>query len=96
LNNYFEANKQEMSSIVSDFRMTPSQPPKPPKAWKFALLVWCFIYPVITILSMTILPLMQDFPGPIKTLTMSLILVPLMAFFYIPFIQKKFFHWLRK
>lgn len=76
--------------------MSQSGPPKPPKAWKFALLVWCFIYPVITLLSMTLLPLMSSFPAPLKTLVMSLILVPLMAFLYIPFINKRFFNWLRK
>lgn len=68
----------------------------PPKKWKFAILVWCFIYPVITVLSMILIPLMVDFPAPLRTLIMSLILVPLMAFFYIPFINKRFFDWLRK
>ncbi len=68
----------------------------PPKKWKFALLVWCFIYPMITLLSMTVLPLLMDLPGPLRTLIMSLILVPLMAYFYIPYINKRFFVWLRK
>lgn len=70
--------------------------PGPPKKWKFALLVWCFIYPAITLLSMTLLPYLMELPGPVRTLIMSLILVPLMAFFYIPYINKRFFHWLRK
>jgi len=70
--------------------------PAPPKKWKFALLVWCFIYPMITILSMTVLPLLSSLPAPLRTLIMSLILVPLMAYFYIPFINKRFFIWLRK
>lgn len=68
----------------------------PPKKWKFALLVWCFIYPAITLLSMTVLPYLMDFPAPVRTLILSLILVPLMAFIYIPFINKRFFVWLRK
>jgi antibiotic biosynthesis monooxygenase (ABM) superfamily enzyme len=70
--------------------------PSPPKKWKFALLVWCFIYPAITFLSVTIVPLLSDFPGPLRTLVLSLILVPVMAFFYIPFINRRFFNWLRK
>lgn len=67
-----------------------------PKKWKFAILVWCFIYPIITLLSMILVPLMIDFPAPLRTLILSLILVPIMAFFYIPFINKRFFNWLRK
>jgi antibiotic biosynthesis monooxygenase (ABM) superfamily enzyme len=70
--------------------------PSHPKKWKFALLVWCFIYPVITFLSMLLIPLIIEYPAPVRTLIMSLILVPLMAFFYIPFINKRFFDWLRK
>lgn len=70
--------------------------PSHPKKWKFALLVWCFIYPVITLLSSILIPLMTGFPVPLRTLVLSLILVPLMAFFYIPFINKRFFNWLRK
>lgn len=72
--------------------------PTPPKRWKFALLVWVFIYPVITLLSMTLVPFFREFnlPPYMITLVMSLILVPLMAFVYIPFINKKFFYWMRK
>lgn len=68
----------------------------PPKRWKFALLVWCFIYPVITVFSMTLLPLMSSFAAPFRTLSMSLILAPVMAYFYIPYSNKRFFDWLRK
>lgn len=67
-----------------------------PKKWKFALLVWCFIYPVITLLTMLVIPFLIDLPIPLRTLIISLVLVPLMAFFYIPFINKKFYNWLRK
>ena len=70
--------------------------PPPPKKWKFALLVWCFIYPVITIISMTVLPYLKDFHPAIRTLIITLILVPLMAYLYIPYINKRFFNWLRK
>lgn len=71
-------------------------PPTPPKKWKFALLIWCFIYPLITFLSIVLLPLLQNLHPALKTLVMSCILVPIMAFFYIPFINKRFFIWLRK
>lgn len=56
----------------------------PPKKWKFALLIWIFIYPFITMLSIILLPILCDFHPAIKTLVMSLILVPIMAYLYIP------------
>ncbi len=70
--------------------------PSQPKKWKFAILVWCFIYPIITLLSETLNPLMNDYPVPLRTFITSIILVPLMAFFYIPFINKRFCKWLNK
>jgi antibiotic biosynthesis monooxygenase (ABM) superfamily enzyme len=70
--------------------------PVPPKKWKFAFLIWCFIYPAITLLSMVLVPMLGDFAIPLRTLILSLILVPIMAFFYIPFVNKNFFNWLRK
>jgi antibiotic biosynthesis monooxygenase (ABM) superfamily enzyme len=70
--------------------------PIPPKKWKFALLVWLFIYPVVTILSIVLLPLLNEFHPALKTLIMSVVLVFIMAWMYIPFINKRFFVWLRK
>lgn len=68
----------------------------PPRKWKFALLIWLFIYPVITLLNVVFNPYMTNMPLAIRTLILSLILVPVMAFFYIPFISKHFYSWLRK
>ena len=67
-----------------------------PKKWKFALLVWLFIFPALSLLSITLFPLLVDFPGPLRNLIVSGILVPSMVWFYIPFISKRFFNWLRK
>lgn len=67
-----------------------------PKKWKFALLIWGFIYPLFTVLSFTLLPYLRDLPGPIQNLILSFILVPLMVWLYIPYVNKKCFVWLRK
>lgn len=67
-----------------------------PKKWKFALLIWSFIYPAISLLSLTLFPLLADFPSAIKSLITSLILVPVMVWLYIPFVNKRFAIWLRK
>lgn len=67
-----------------------------PRKWKFAILVWCFIYPVITLLSLFVLPLLQNIAAPLRTLFFSLILVPLMVWFWIPFVHKHFKNWLRR
>ncbi len=68
----------------------------PPKKWKTALLIWLFIYPAVTILSLLLFPLMADFPALVRTAVLTLVLVPIMAWWYIPFMHKRFFVWLRK
>jgi hypothetical protein len=67
-----------------------------PKKYKFAFLIWLFIYPVFTLLSKSLMPLMTEIPSLLQNLILSLILVPLMVWGYIPYINKRFFNWLRK
>ncbi len=66
-----------------------------PKKWKVALLIWIFIYPMVTVLSRFLFPLLDGFAAPVKTLVMTAILVPIMAYWYIPFINKRFYKWFR-
>jgi antibiotic biosynthesis monooxygenase (ABM) superfamily enzyme len=67
-----------------------------PKKYKFAFLIWLFIYPVFTLLSKSLMPLMTEIPSLLQNFILSLILVPLMVWGYIPYINKRFFNWLRK
>ena len=67
-----------------------------PKKWKLILLVWCGIYPSITLLSVTVVPLLKNLPIYLKTLVMTIILVPIMVLVIIPTIHKYFHIWLRK
>ncbi len=66
-----------------------------PKKWKLMLITWLFVYPVINILFITIFPFIKDFHQLIKTLILTLILVPLIGIF-VPRLHKKFDGWIRK
>ncbi len=68
------------------------QPPK----WKFAVMVWIAIYPTITCVSLIIGPYLQEFPIPLRTFVLTLILVPLMVFIIMPLLQKLLAKWLFK
>lgn len=67
----------------------------PPKKWKMMLLTWLFIYPVINILFALLFPIIQEFHQLIKTLILTLILVPLMGL-VLPQLHQRFGGWLRK
>ncbi|MEY4330887.1 MAG: hypothetical protein RL609_1635 [Bacteroidota bacterium] len=67
----------------------------PPKKWKLLLVSWLFVYPVINILFALLFPIIQDLPQLVKTLILTLILVPLMGI-CIPLLHKKFWNWITK
>lgn len=68
---------------------------KAPKKWKMMLLTWLFVYPVINILFALLFPIIQEFHQLIKTLILTLILVPLMGI-VLPKLHQRFGDWLRK
>ena len=62
-----------------------------------AIVIWLAIYPLITIVFLLFgnyLVLIN--PIPLRTFTMTIILVPTMVFVLIPFIMKLFGNWLKE
>lgn len=69
----------------------------PPKKWKMAIVIWLAIYPLITLIFALIgKQLMQIHPLPLRTLIITLIVVPTMVFILIPTLQKILHNWLTK
>ncbi|MBK6777863.1 MAG: hypothetical protein IPG74_19200 [Flavobacteriales bacterium] len=68
---------------------------KPPPKWKTAVLVWIAIYPSITILFLLFGEQLEQLPAPLRTLVLTLILVPLLVFVLLPLLHKTFARWLR-
>lgn len=67
---------------------------KPPPKWKTAVLIWVAIYPSITTLFMVFGDQLLLLPAAVRTLVLTLILVPLMVFVLLPALQKLFARWL--
>ena len=83
--------------------MTPSSNAPPaatssqPKRHKQTLLLWMGIYPTITTVLWFLLPLLQArFPLPVITLIVTAIVVPLMSYVVMPFLQMRFASWVRR
>ncbi len=69
----------------------------PPKKWKMAIVIWLAIYPLITVVFILFGKyLMQIEFVPLRTLLMTLILVPIMVFFLMPFVMKLLADWMKK
>jgi antibiotic biosynthesis monooxygenase (ABM) superfamily enzyme len=64
--------------------------------WKFAIMVWIAIYPTITLVQFLIGDSLVHLPIPLRSLFLTLILVPLMVFVLLPFLRKILDKWLHK
>ena len=69
---------------------------KPPPKWKIAVLIWLAIYPSITLLFLLLGKQLLLIPLPLRTLAVTVVLVPLMVFVLLPALQKLFRSWLQQ
>jgi len=67
---------------------------KNPPQWKFAIMVWIAIYPSITLVQFLIGDSLLHLAIPIRSLILTLILVPLMVFVLLPGLRKILNKWL--
>jgi len=68
---------------------------KPPKKWKMMLLTWMIIYPLVNIVFFILMPYINNWNLLLKTLLITLIVVPIMSII-LGFLSKKLTIWLRK
>ena len=69
---------------------------KPPKKWKVAVVIWLAIYPLITIIFEVFnKPLMMIEFLPLRTLLITVVVVPIMVFIILPTLQKLLAKWLK-
>ena len=75
-----------------DFRRRMKSPPK----WKTAILVWVCIYPSVTSLFLIFGDQLALLPPMLRTLVLTLVLVPLLVFVLLPLMHKLFAGWLHR
>jgi antibiotic biosynthesis monooxygenase (ABM) superfamily enzyme len=61
---------------------------------KRAFIIWLAIYPLITLLSMSLGKYLVHFPLYLRTLIMTVIAVPVMFYGLVPLLNKLFRNWL--
>ncbi len=67
---------------------------KPNEKHKRAFIIWLAIYPLITILSLSLGSYLIDLPLYVRTLITSIIAVPIMFYGLVPLLNKLFRNWL--
>lgn len=68
------------------------QPPK----YKTAIMIWVVIYPTINLIMLLLGNSLNELVLPLRTLILTIILVPLMVYVLLPLANKIFKDWLTK
>jgi antibiotic biosynthesis monooxygenase (ABM) superfamily enzyme len=66
-----------------------------PQRWKLAILIWLAIYPTLTLVLWLVGPEIQDWPLALRTLLITVVLVPVMVFVLLPALQHVLGRWMR-
>ena len=67
---------------------------RPPNRHKMAVLTWAIVYPIITALLAGLDPFLSDVAIPLRTLVLTLIMVPVMVYAAMPFATARLRDWL--
>lgn len=66
-----------------------------PSRHKMALLTWALVYPMITALLAVLEPLLSDVALPLRSLILTLIMVPTLVYTAMPFATSRLAGWLK-
>ena len=73
----------------------PSRMPPPPR-YKMAVLTWLAVYPTLTVILAVLQPLgVLRTPLPLRTLIVTVILVPLVVYVLVPTLTRALAGWLQ-
>jgi antibiotic biosynthesis monooxygenase (ABM) superfamily enzyme len=65
-----------------------------PPRYKLAIVTWLAVYPTITAMLAVFEPLGLQTPMPVRTLLLTIVLVPLMVFVLVPILSRALAKWL--
>lgn len=86
---------QECHGSAARLVLPALHPGGPPPRRKMAVVMWISVYPTITALLWLLWPLVQGFPLPLRTLALSVVMVPLMVWVIVPWVTARLAPWLR-
>ncbi|MEV0414132.1 hypothetical protein AB0I68_25785 [Streptomyces sp. NPDC050448] len=66
----------------------PTTPPAPPSAHRRAFVTWLAVYPTITLTLALLGPYMNGLPLVLRTLILTAVVVPTVAYWLIPALMK--------
>jgi uncharacterized protein len=89
-----EPRIERITGLESWFTLGQAMPIIPPPRYKMALVTWFAVYPTITVVLLALTPLMLGWPLPLRTLLLTVILVPALTWVVMPSITRLLRRWL--
>ena len=88
--------RHEETGLEPWFTIPGDELPRHPPRYKMALLTWLAIFPLIVAINYLLVPLLeqQHLPIPLRSLVLTVILIPTMTWLVMPQMTKLFWHWL--
>jgi hypothetical protein len=71
----------------------PAGPAQPPR-YKQAIITWLGVYPALTVTLAVLGPAMESWPLPLRTLLVTLLMVPALIWVILPLLRRMFRSWL--
>jgi hypothetical protein len=86
------ATEHEQTYEMTNEKAPPGagQPPR----YKQAILTWLGVYPALTVTLAVLGPTMEGWPLPLRTLLVTLIMVPALTWMILPFLRRVLRGWL--
>jgi antibiotic biosynthesis monooxygenase (ABM) superfamily enzyme len=73
--------------------MAPPANAQPPR-YKQAIITWLGVYPALTLTLAALGPMMESWPLPLRTLLVTLVLVPALTWVILPLLRRMLGNWL--
>ncbi|MGF1471933.1 MAG: antibiotic biosynthesis monooxygenase [Rubrobacteraceae bacterium] len=89
-----EQRRRVLTGLETWFTLPGQEGRPPPPRHKMALLTWLVVFPLITTIFYLIEPLLGWAPLPLRTMTTTLIMIPVMFYLVMPAITRVFDTWL--
>ena len=83
-----------LSGLVAWFSLPGQNPVKPPPKYKMALVAWLAIFPLITLITWLLGPMLGQFPLIPRTLGMTIVVTLLMTYVLMPALTRLLAFWL--
>ncbi|GAA1074665.1 antibiotic biosynthesis monooxygenase [Nocardiopsis metallicus] len=89
-----EADRRVRTTGMETWFSLPRTAVRPPPKWKMALVSFSAVYPCVLLFTAFVSPLFQDWPLPLRTVVMPMVMAPLLTYALMPALSRVLRSWL--